>query len=297
MILLGIRQALFAFSKHSKGESSVAKLRRGLYTGAMRTLRTLLIAVAVLFGVAPTRVAGQQPDTTRPSTAAFVGRMISSLDSTPVRQADVRLIFIDSVRQIRSRAGSDSLELFTDSARTRVTVSDSTGAFAIRRLPAGRYLLHVRRIGYQAMQGAVVVDAGTVSATIALEVVSRLLAKMVVTETSVDRVKQRLDQNGFLMRSRLGVAATFVERKDILRWQRRTIGELLSMYGIHDGNVMLDRLPFEFEFVRDYPADLVIGMEIYRHSRPTEFNGTRRGPTALSGAAEQPLVVIWTYIP
>src|SRR5690349_8792074 len=183
----------------------------------MRALRTSLIAVAILFGTAPARVVAQQPDTTRPPTAAFVGRMISSLDSTPVRQADIRLIFIDSVKQIRSRAGADSLELFTDSARTRVTVSDSTGAFAIRRLPAGRYLLHVRRIGFQAMQGALVVDTGTVSTTIALQVVSRLLAKMVVTETSVDRVKQRLDQNGFTFRYRTGIPATFIERKDILR--------------------------------------------------------------------------------
>ena len=243
----------------------------------------------------------QQPDSVRAPTAAFVGRMISNLDSTPVRSADIRLVFLDSVKQVRGRNGQDSLEIFADSNRTRVAVTDSTGAFAIRRLLAGRYLLHIRRLGYEPMQGAVVVDTGTVRTTIALQVVSRVLAKVVVTETSVDKVKQRLDRDGFVQRSHLGLAATFVERPEILRARRQTVGELLSNYGIYDGSIMLDRMPFDYESVKDYPAEMVIGIEIYRHSRPTEFNGTRSGPTAFSpggmAASMRPLVLIWTYIP
>ena len=136
--------------------------------------------------------------------------MISSLDSTPVRSADIRLVFVDSVRQLRDRTGHDSLEVFADSNRTRVAVTDASGAFAIRRLPAGRYLFHIRRIGYEPLQGALVVDTGTVSTTIPLQVISRVLAKVVVTETSVDKVKERLDRYGFVDRSRQGLAATFV---------------------------------------------------------------------------------------
>jgi hypothetical protein len=267
----------------------------------MRLLRVSIVASALAFMGGLSALAAQQPDTARTPTAAFVGRMISELDSTPVRGADIRLVFLDSVKQIKNRNGRDSLEVFADSARMRVTATDSTGAFAMWRLPAGRYLLHVRRLGYEPLQGALVVDSGTVSATMALRVVSKLLAKVVVTETSVDKVKERLDRYGFIQRSHLGIAATFVERPEILRLKRQNIGELLATYGIYDANIMLDRMPFEYEFVRDYPAELVIGMEIYRHSRPTEFNGTRSGPTMMSAgglaASMRPLVVIWTYIP
>jgi hypothetical protein len=194
--------------------------------------------------------AAQQPDSARLPTAAFVGRMISNLDSTPVRSADIRLVFVDSVRQLRDRNGHDSLEVFADSNRTRVAVTDASGAFAIRRLPAGRYLLHIRRIGYEPLQGAVVVDTGTISSTIPLQVISRVLAKVVVTETSVDKVKERLDRYGFVDRSHQGLAATFVQRAEILRAKRRNVGGL-STYGIYD-NIMLDRMPFDER--EGYPA-------------------------------------------
>jgi hypothetical protein len=267
----------------------------------MRLLRNRLVVGAALIVGALTSAHAQQADTSRAPTAAFVGRMISNLDSMPVRSADIRLVFIDSVQQLRARNGTDSLEVFADSSRSRVAVTDSTGAFAIRRLPAGRYLLHVRRIGYEPLQGAVLVDTGIVRATLALQVISRVLAKVVVTETSIDKVKQRLDRDGFIDRSHLGISGTFIQRADILRLRRETVGDLLAVYGVHDGQIMLDRMPFDYESVRDYPAELVIGVEIYRHSRPTEFNGTRRGPGALSpggqAASMQPLVVIWTYIP
>jgi hypothetical protein len=268
----------------------------------MRSFHCVLIVAAMIVGGADfSAVRAQQPDTARPPTAAFLGRIISNLDSTPVRSADIRLVFIDSVRQVRNRNGSDSLEVFADSNRARVTVTDSVGAFAVRRLAAGRYLFHIRRIGYEPAQGALVVDTGSISTTISLTVVSRVLAKVVVTETSVDRVKEKLDRNGFISRSHLGVAATFVQRSDILRAGRQTLGDLLAIYGIYDGAIMLDRMPFDVASVRDYPADLVIGMEIYRHSRPTEFNMTRRGANIMDpgGMANsmQPLVVIWTFIP
>jgi len=34
-----------------------------------------------------------------------------------------------------------------------VAATDASGAFALRRLPAGRYLFHIRRIGYEPLQG------------------------------------------------------------------------------------------------------------------------------------------------
>jgi hypothetical protein len=263
------------------------------------TLRALAASVALVFATHAPVLDAQQIDRAR-GTAAFLGRIVNGIDSTPVRSADIRLIFIDSLRQLRGQTGGDSLQIYADSDRMRVGVTDAKGDFAIRRLAAGRYLFHVRRIGYEALEGALVVDTGVVSTTIALQVVSQTLAKVLVTETAVDKVKEKLDRNGFLDRSHSGLAATFLQGADIQRTRPQTVADILNRYGIHDGKIMLDRMPFDYESVADYPAELVIGVEIYRHGRPTEFNMTRRGPGALSrggqSAASEPLVLIWTYV-
>jgi hypothetical protein len=230
-------------------------------------------------------------------TAAFTGHLRSLLDSTAVTTADIRLIRVDSAVVRRDKRGEDSLEVFVDSSQTRVVVSDSTGAFAVRALPAGGYLVDIRRIGFEPLRAAVSVDSTTLSATIYLKVVSRVLAKVVVTATSVDRVKETLDRNGFNDRYHSGIAGEFIERADLLRRKPQKLEDILAVYGVQNGTFRLDRMPMEYEWIRDYPADLVLGIEIYRHSRPTEFNGTRSGPPALSGKAEGPLVLIWTFIP
>jgi hypothetical protein len=122
-----------------------------------------------------------------------------------------------------------------------------------------------------------------------------------ITETSVDRVKQKLDRVGFNDRTHSGLSGTFIDRAEILKANRDRLENILSRYGVYGGQVILDRMPLDYDDVRDYPADLVVGIEIYRHGRPTEFNMTRRGPTALAAggqqSAAQALVVVWTFIP
>ena len=208
---------------------------------------------------------------------------------------------VDSSRTIRPRQGAETVDIFVDTARSRVGVSDSTGAFAIRRLAAGRYMLYIRRIGFQPLEGVLNVDSTAVGGTFVMQELSHLLATVVVTETAVDRVKQRLDRVGFLGRSRSGARAPFVDRKEILRRQPQTVADILATYGIHDGDFELDRMPVDYDFLLSYPADLVLGVEIYRHGRPIEFNMTRRRRQHVSGGgqatASQVLVLIWTYIP
>jgi hypothetical protein len=260
-----------------------------------------LVAVSLLIGVAAANVlSAQQADSAPPSPGRFLGRLVNSLDSTPVRSADLRLLFVDSTRTVRSRRG-DSLEIFVDTARSRVTVSDSTGAFAVRRLATGHYLIHVRRIGFTPVQAALYVDTGAVVATLKLEPSSVLLAKVEIKEMSVDRAKQKLDRNGFFTRENSGLPGTFIDRAEILKRNPLNVAELLEWYGVSSGDILLDRMPFDFESLRAYPADLVLGVEIYRHGRPTEFNGTRFAPTMMSPGGLQasmaPLVVIWTFIP
>jgi hypothetical protein len=176
-------------------------------------------------------------------------------------------------------------------------VSDASGAFAIRELRPGAYLFDVRRIGFEPLHGAVSVDTATLSATIYLNVVSRVLAKVVVTETSIDRAKEKLKREGFEDRSHLGLAAEFIGRSEILKRRPQKLEDIMAVYGIDYGVFRLDRQLVEYQWIKDYPADLIIGVEIYRHSRPQEFNATRGGPTAMTGHDEGPLVLIWTFIP
>ena len=111
----------------------------------------------------------------------------------------------------------------------------------------------------------------------------------------------RWSRNNWTARAFLGLAATFVDRAEILRRKPQTVADILSVYGIYSGTFLLDRMPVDYETLRDYPAGLVIGVEIYRHQRPQEFNMTRAAPGILSpggqAAGMSALVVIWTYIP
>jgi hypothetical protein len=256
------------------------------------------LAASLLCVMVAASLAGAQSDSAH-ARGMFTGRVVSSLDSTPVRSADIRLVFVDSARAIAGN--KDSVEIFVDTARSRVGISDSVGKFAIRRLDAGHYLMHIRRIGFEPVDGYLTVDTGTVEAAFPMQVTSWLLSKVTVTETAVDVVKQKLDRNGFLSREHSGSSGTFVDRKEILRRQPQTVADILSAYGIHDGEFQLDRMPVDIDLLRNYPADLVIGVEIYRHGRPTEFNMTRRAPNMFSpggaAASRQIMVLIWTYIP
>lgn len=264
------------------------------------------LGFVVLFTLAGAAVASSprgalgQADSANTPTGRFLGHIVSTTDSIPVRTADIRLLYLDSVRTVRA-AGGDSLELFIDSTRTRLAVSDSTGGFIIRRLREGRYLLQIRRIGFAPLEGVVIADTGAVGDVFSMQPTSQLLAKVVITETSVDRVKQRLDRVGFIDRSHTGESGTFVQRADVLRLKRDRLEDLLASYGIHSGDVVLDRMPLDYDDVRDYPTDLVVGVEIYRRGRPTEFNMTRRGPNLLSAGGQsfqaRPLVIVWTFVP
>src|SRR5262245_2056886 len=139
-----------------------------------------------------------------PAPAGFVGKIRNALDSSAVRSADIRLMFVDSARKIAGKGGLDSVEIFVDTARSRVGVTDSVGNFSIRQLRAGRYLMEVRRIGFAPLSGVVVVDSTVLSTVLTMDVVSRLLSTVRVTAVSTDRVKERLDRVGFLNRYRSG---------------------------------------------------------------------------------------------
>lgn len=262
----------------------------------MKTVRRSGLAVALLVGASP--VAAQSSDSARAPTGAFIGHVVSSVDSVPARSVEIRLFYVDSARTIKT-SDADSLDVFLDSLRTRMGVTDSSGAFAIRRLAPGHYLFRLRRIGYQPMEGALTVGNDTVRVRFVMDVASQLLAKVQIVETATDRVKQQLDRVGFVTRSHYGTSGTLIDRGEVLRRHRDTLGELLTTYGIYRGTVVVDRMEMDYEDVKDYPADLVIGIEIYRHNRPTAFNATQSHSMNVfaTGGISQPLILVWTFIP
>ena len=121
-------------------KSGVAIQVSAAYTRTMN-FRRFVTALAVSSAVACPALVAQQPDSARVPTASLVGRVVSNIDSTAVRGADIRLVFLDSAHTARDSRGVDSLELFVDTTRSRVGVTDSTGAFAIRRLEAAVHLI------------------------------------------------------------------------------------------------------------------------------------------------------------
>jgi hypothetical protein len=246
----------------------------------------------------------QRSDSPRAMTTpqgAFVGIIKNALDSTPVRSADIRLFFMDSGRVRLGAGGDSSIETFVDTTRSRLGLSDSTGAFAIWRLAAGHYLMNVRRIGYEPTEGIVTIDTTTVLFDFRMTPLSQLLAKVAITENATNSAGRRLDRAGFTNRSRFGMGQ-YVKQAEIMKRKPQTLQDILNTYGLHESaDYMLDRMPLDYEDIRDYPAELVAGIEIYRHNRPIEVSMTRRGPTIMSRGGQsnlmRPMVMIWTYIP
>jgi hypothetical protein len=241
---------------------------------------------------------------TAPPPGAFVGVIKNSIDSTRVRSADVRLFFIDSGHVVQDPTAGSSIETFIDTTRSRLGFSDSTGAFAIWRLAAGKYLLNVRRIGFNPVEGIVTVDTGTVLFDFTMTPVSQMLSKVEITEAATNSASRRLETSGFNRRSHAEMGQ-YIRQPEMMKRQPQTLRDILEAYGLRESaDYMLDRMPLEYEDIQDYPAEFIAGIEIYRHNRPVAVNMTRggaprRGQAAPSAQAlfMRPLVMIWTAIP
>jgi hypothetical protein len=258
-----------------------------------------LMTAAVAWTVGATPGVAQRVDSLRApiAQASFVGFITNATDKSPVRTADVRLYYIDSMRTIREPVGGSSVETFVDTTRSRLRVSDSTGYFAIWHLAAGRYVMSVRRLGFSPSEAIVTVDSTTVLYDFTMVPNIPMLASVEIRETSMhNSAARRLERVGFTNRTHFE-DALFVKQTDIMKRQPQTVRDILGVYGIHDAaDFILDRMPLDYYDVADYPADLIAGIEIYRHGRPMEYNQTRvLEPNRTTFV--RPLVLIWTYIP
>lgn len=262
--------------------------------------RTLATACVVLS--AP--LFGQQSDSVRrvSSGGRFVGEVRSVNTTLPVEAADVRLMFVDSVKVTKDAAGNTYDELIVDTARSRVGITNAQGEFAFRGLGPGHYVVNVRRIGFEPFEGLLTLDTTMIKAEFALKQVFTVLPPIRVSASSVNRMTERLNRVGFTTRYRTGTSGTFIDRAELLRRKSTYITDLLATYGVHDANVILDRIPADWGMLKSYPVDLVIGIEIYRRrsALPVEYNITKLGASVMGAQGQgdlmRPTVVIWTFV-
>ena len=236
--------------------------------------------------------------------ARFVGQINSITTTRPVTTADVRLMWVDSAHTEKDASGKESSEFFIDTTRSRVGISNDSGAFAISNVPAGHYLINVRRIGFEPIQALLTMGASMIEMELAMTQVLPMLPEVRITDSAVNVVTERLNRVGFVSRSRMGTSGRFIDRAEILRRRPIQITDILSGYGVSRNSIFsLDRMETDWDNLSTYPAELVIGVEIYRRrgSLPTEFDHTRGGVLALglggSGGIAPTTVLIWTYIP
>src|ERR1043166_2402776 len=180
---------------------------------------------------------------------AFVGFLKSTIDSVSIRAADVRLFFIDSTREITEPLGVKSIETFVDSLRSRVAASDSTGYFAVWRLAPGRYLMTVRRIGFNPIEAFVRIDSEAVWQDFVMEPLIPMLNKIDIRDVSTTALSRRLDHVGFLQRKKFnGGSGTFVTPADIQKYKPQTLRDILQRYGIYEysAEIEFDRMPLDW---------------------------------------------------
>lgn len=263
-------------------------------------MRTALIVLLLLTSV---RAAGAQArDSTRtPAVGArFTGQINSFKTSKPVTTADIRLIWVDSVHTDSTKTGAEATEFFLDSARSKVGITNDSGTFAINNVAPGSYLLHVRRIGFDPVQALIKMGTSTIEMKLAMEQAIAILPEVKITTEARDRVAERLERVGFSMRAKTG-SATIINREEILRRNPVFVTDLLEKYGVRkNAEFTMDRMETDWDNLSTYPADLVVGVEIYRRraSLPSQFDRTRRSGLTMSYNGIEPYVVmIWTYIP
>lgn len=245
--------------------------------------------MAVLFGVPLAAAAQAVPG------GAFTGRLINQLDSTPVRGAAIHLLRIDSTRAGWTGKTGDADVIYVDSTKTRIGGTDSAGAFAIREVAAGRYLLQIRRIGFRPREGVLTVDSVPIRVTLPLEAAVQSIAGMTITETAVDRNGTYLKNVGFTFRSRGGLGGRFMTNASMSDERWYTLGEALRDQFITRGDLVIDGMPAQFRDAENYPVAQIMAVEIYRTTRPIEFDFATWHTGQFSTRA--PLILVWSFRP
>lgn len=225
-----------------------------------------------------------------------------------IRSAIVAMLLATSVARAQTTAASEvipgavvdartsapvpsaAVELFAawndDTTRVAHALTSDGGAFALRGIPPGRYVLRVRRIGYRTTTAVVDVAAARDTLEVALEPVPLLLGGTTVTANAT-AVARKLDAMGFTTREQAGIGR-FMGPDEIARRRPRSWRELFGR-GI-PGCAMIFVNGVAMLRLSDVNLDDVIAFEWYAGSSeaPPNFHNP------LDGAARCPSVVVWT---
>ncbi|MEO7456682.1 MAG: carboxypeptidase-like regulatory domain-containing protein [Gemmatimonadaceae bacterium] len=204
------------------------------------------------------------------------GTIASVTTTRAVAQAEVRIIHVDSMKS----AG----DIFLDSARTRLAVSDSAGAFLIGDVTPGNYVVSVRRIGFEPLEAVLRMGETILDMELALTSVAPELPEVKVTAASTTYLAKRLDGVGFTRRSKDGNTLRVHGPDEIASKHAFTVESLLEGWGYTPGDVyFLDGLPTEWRDLIRLPMEVVAAIEEYRNMAmaPAEFTRTLPGRLTL----------------
>lgn len=256
--------------------------------------------------------ASAQQDSSR--LVRVTGRVASIRTTNPVAQADVRLFYVDSVhleRDTKDGAG----EIFVDSSRSRVAVTDSAGAFAIRGMPSGRYLVHVRRLGFTPIEAFMKVDTLAVDLEFAMTQIDAMLPEYRVTASAsyMDRAIRAMDRSGFTERAKAFGTGRFIPMSEISKARPTLLSDYVAKYGVRPSDIfILDGIGTTWDDLRNFPPQLIVGIEIYRTPAMAPIGVTKTvgggqafgelsksgmEDVAATGGLKPKVVMLWSYIP
>jgi hypothetical protein len=184
-------------------------------------LLALVVICAVNAASGHTASAQQTDSAARPRTVRFTGTIASMSTTRPVSLADVRIVFIDSAHADKDDP-KELGEVFVDSSKSRIGITDTSGAFTIRNVLPGHYLINVRRLGFAPFDGVLTIDTLSVDMELTLTQIAQILPRVTISSSASNKVTERLDRVGFVSRSHMGTSGTFIDRNEILRRKRNT---------------------------------------------------------------------------
>jgi hypothetical protein len=213
---------------------------------------------------------------------AFVGPVLTPTANAQTSRVDVRGMVADSVDTVLPGATVVVLTR-ADSVLSKFDTTDGDGAFRMRRVPSGEYILQVTFVGYQTHRSNIVVgdenlDVGTIKLAISIEE----LGELVVSSDHIPFVVSRdtLDYNARAFATRPNASV-----EDLLRRlpgiQVDADGTIVAQ-GEDVQKVLVDGKEFFGSdpsiATKNLPADAIERVQVYdKQSDVAEFTGIEDG--------------------
>jgi len=213
--------------------------------------------------------------------AAVALTAASAIPAAAQETHDVRGIVADSAGAGVEGAMVVVLAL-PDSILTKFSLTDGNGAFTLRRVPVGEYILQVTMVGHQTVRDSLVVRADVDVGAIPIQVLAVEMEELIVSVDHVPFVSRRdtLDYNALAFEVRPN--ATVEELLARLPGIEVDSDGTIRAQGEEVRNVLVDGKEFFGSdptiATRNLPADAVERVQVYdRESDMAEFTGIADG--------------------